>query len=354
MITPAIQQAIQLNKHPDEMAWLCFTESELPEGISDLLRLCTSKNKLKGYADILKLDSECLTDSLINFIEKVMLVEGNSNEKILGTDKFSSEETKKLHYQFLMRIYHPDINASPKASKYSTMITQAYQVLKQKNKDAQDSASINVSDCRMPPKSYYQATHKSQTQISNTRSAIAILSAIFIVTIVALVGHLYDPANPELIAISTNIEIPASVEQNVQNEFRVAALTPSNNPDITDTQLQYLLKNLETAYEEGIVSLIKPILANTPEIKGQTEKELSDKLETLFEITTERKMLLFDFEWKDVGGQLEGTGKFISRYHLVGEEKWLSREGIATVTTQKTGNQLKITQLELENNAIDH
>jgi len=354
MVTPAIQQAIQLNNYPDEMAWLCFAESELPEGIIDLLRLCTSKKNLEAYVDKHGFDSESLYESLINFIEKVMLVEGNSNKKVLGINKFSSAETQKLHYQLLMRIYHPDINASSNASIYSTMITNAYQQLKQKNKDAQDSSSINVSDYRMPPKSYYQAIHKSQNQISNTRSAIAILSAIFIVALVALVGHLYDPANPELIAISTNIENHTAVEQTSQNEFRVAALSPTIDDDITDTQLQYLLKNLETAYEKGIVSLIKPILANTPEIKGQTEKELSDKLETLFEITTERKMLLFDFDWKNVGGQIEGTGKFISRYHLVGEERWLSREGVATVTTQKTGNQLRITQLELENNAIDH
>jgi hypothetical protein len=166
-------------------------------------------------------------------------------------------------------------------------------------------------------------------------------------------GQLYDPANPELIAISTNIENPGAVDKPAQNGFRMAALNSVNNSGITDTQLQFLLKNLETAYEKGTVALIKPILANTPEIKGQTDQELSHKLETLFEITSERKMLLFNFEWKDVDGQLKGKGKFISRYHLVGEEKWLSREGIATVTALQTGKQLKITQLELENKSID-
>ncbi len=353
MNTPAIHQAIRLSKYPDEMAWLCFPDSEFPDGITDLLRLCTATKSLEDYADENNINSETLSKILLNFIEKAILAEGNSDEKILGTNKFSSEEKRKLHYQLLMKIYHPDINSSPQAANYSTMITKAYQRLKQHDKDMLHRSSINVSEHRMPPISYYHATQKAESQISNTRSAIAVVSAIFIITLVALMGQLYDPANPELIAISTNIENPGAVDKPAQNGFRMAALNSVNNSGITDTQLQFLLKNLETAYEKGTVALIKPILANTPEIKGQTDQELSHKLETLFEITSERKMLLFNFEWKDVDGQLKGKGKFISRYHLVGEEKWLSREGIATVTALQTGKQIKITQLELENESID-
>ena len=353
MNTHAIYQAIRLSNYPDEMAWLCFTDSELPEGITDLLRLCTAKKLLNDFAEKKNIDSDTFHKILLNFIEKAILVEGNPDEKVLGLEKSCSEEKRKLHYQLLMRIYHPDINSSPQAAYFSTIITKAYQQLKKHDKIAPHRSSINVSENRMPPKSYYRATQKAESQISNTRSAIAVVTAIFIFTLVALMGHLYDPANPEFISISTNIENLNTIDKSASNSFRKATLNSADDSGITDTELQFLLKNLETAYEKGVVALIKPILANTPEIKGQTDQELSDKLETLFEITSERKMLLFDFDWKNINGHLRGKGKFISRYHLVGEEKWLNREGIATITALQTGKQLKITQLELENNTTD-
>ncbi len=121
----------------------------------------------------------------------------------------------------------------------------------------------------------------------------------------------------------------------------------------TSTKLQTLLKELEGAYEEGNVDAIKPILANAPEIKSQTDKQINDKLETLFEITSERKMVLFDFNWTDVSGTLVGKGKFLSRYKLIGEKKWLTREGTASVSAKKHHNKLTITQLILENQSID-
>ena len=64
-------------------------------------------------------------------------------------------------------------------------------------------------------------------------------------------------------------------------------------------------------------------------------------------------MVLFDFNWNNISGEVQGKGKFLSRYHLKGEEKWLTREGIATITLLKDGNTLSINQLELENRSIE-
>ncbi len=352
MKTPAIHHAIRLSKYPEEMAWLCFTDAEFPEGITDLLRLCASNRNNKNFADKNNIDSKELNEILLNFIEKAILRDGNSDEKILGTDNSTSIEQRKLHYQLLMRIYHPDINSTSQAADFSAKITNAYQRLKQQDNLANDNTSINVTEYRSPPKSYYQATQKAELQISNTRSAIAAVLSIFIFTLVALVGHLYDPANPELVSLTTNIN-EKNLDTDSKSQFRMAALNSTTETNITDTKLQILLRNLELAYEKGNVELIKPILANTPEIKGQTDQELSQKLKTLFEITSQRKMLLFDFDWKDVSGQLHGKGKFLSRYQLVGEERWLTREGTVLIKTQLTGNQLKVTQLELQNQSIE-
>jgi hypothetical protein len=357
MNNPAIHQAIRLSKYPEEMAWLCFPDSEFPEGITDLLRLCASSRQLNKYAEKNNIESKTLHKILLNFIQKAILADGNTDEKILGLEESSSIEHRKLHYQLLMRIYHPDVNSSPQAAHFSAKISNAYQRLKQQSVVKEKQTKINVSENRIPPKSYYQATQKAELQISNTKSAIALLSAITIFTLVAMMGHFYDPANPELISLSTDISTrdreTSKTNNNSVTPFRMAALSTNDNPGITDSKLQFLLRNLEIAYEKGNVALIKPILANTPAIKGQTDKELNDKLETLFEITSQRKMLLFDFNWENVSGELLGKGKFLSRYHLVGEEKWLTREGTATITALLTGNQLKVTQLELENQSIE-
>ena len=352
----AIHQALRLDRYPDEMAWLCFPDSELPEGTTELLRLCTSKKQREEFAEVHDLDSDTLHQALLNFVEKAMVIDGNSDEKILGTklvnttfaNRNQSEETLKLHYQFLMKIFHPDVNSNPKATQFATLVSNAYSHLKQKRTDQEEL--ITVSEYRKPPKSFYNATQKTEMQISNTRSAMAILSAITIFTLVAMIGHFYDPANPELITTSIDDSSldPESIGQS--NPIRKAAI--SSTVEISDSNLQVMLRKLESAYEDGRVDIIKPILANAPEIKNQTDQQINDKLETLFEITSERKMVLYDFDWNNISGEVQGKGKFLSRYHLKGEEKWLTREGIATITLLKDGNKLSINQLELENRSI--
>ncbi len=353
----AIHHALRLKECPEEMAWLCFPNSELPEGITELLRLCNSKKQLEEFAQIHGLSSDTLRKSLLNFVEKVMVVDGNSDEKILGVKAVNissagyieSEKIVKQHYQLLMRIFHPDINPNPETTKFATLITNAYTHLKQKRADHKEH--ITVSEYRKPPKSFYSATQKTEMHISHTKSAMAIISAITLFTLVAMVGYFYDPAKSEL--ITTDIEESSqkrgATEQS--NSIRKAAI--STTVDISDKKLQAMLKKLEDAYENGRIDIIKPILANTPEIKNQTDQQLNDKLETLFEITSERKMVLFNFDWKNISSGIQGQGKFLSRYHLNGEEKWLTREGIATITLLKNGNKLSINQLELKNSSIE-
>jgi len=354
MNTPAIHQAMRLKKYPEEMEWLCFPDSDFPEGISDLLRLCSSKEQLIEFSTTNGFDPEQLLTALFNFIEQAIVNESNSDEKVLGTDKFASSQLQKFHYQLLMKIYHPDLSDRPNAEYYAAIIAKAYQRLKEQEKTQE---TICFSESRRPPKSYYPVTKKAETQISNAKTAIAIISAVTIFALVATAGKFYDPANLELITANN------AVQENVIEPKKLIKITAvrsekTHNNEIdsikaTNTKLQALLKDLEGAYEKGDVEAIKPILANAPEIKNQTDKQLNDKLQTLFEITSERKMVLFDFNWTAVSGTLEGKGKFLSRYKLVGEKKWLTREGIALISAEKIDKKLKITQLILEKKTID-
>lgn len=354
MNTPAIHQAMRLEKYPEEMSWLCFPDSDFPEGVSDLLRLCSSKLQLIEFANTNRFDPDQLSTGLFNFIEKAIVNESNCDEKVLGTDKFASSQLQKFHYQLLMKIYHPDLSNRPDAEYYASLVTKAYQNLKENEKTQE---IICFSENRRPPSSYYQTTKKAETQISNTKTVIAIVSAVTIFSLVANVGEFFDPSNPKLIISSSEIQENISKPKSLI-KVTVVKSEKNQNTEIqtiqaTSTKLQMLLKDLEGAYEDGNVDTIKPILANSPGIKNQTEKQLIDKLETLFEITSERKMVLFDFNWTAVSGTLKGKGKFLSRYKLVGERKWLTREGTAQVTAEKINERLKITQLILENQTIE-
>jgi len=50
MNTTAIQQAFQLYKHPEQMQWLSSPDTQLPEGVTDLLRLSASKERLNQFS----------------------------------------------------------------------------------------------------------------------------------------------------------------------------------------------------------------------------------------------------------------------------------------------------------------
>lgn len=369
MNTPAIHQALRFYRHPEEMAWLGFPDSDLPDGMSDLLRICSSEKQLVEFSKKNELDATELSLAIFNFIEKTLLNEKNTNEKILGTDKFSTLQTQDFHYELLMKIYSLDNNKRPESERHLALITIAYQQLKKKSDEQRDV--VKFSEYRKPITNKNHNPQSSEIQISNSKTAMAILSVITICSLVAMTGKFYGTSDSEIVSnslIEENIAREIKAEDNIVNQnspeliklvSSIPARKNTNNnitkPTIkaTSTLLQALLKDLEIAYEKGDVDTIKPILANAPEIQNQTAEQLNDKLETLFEITSERKMVLFDFDWTDASGALQGKGSFISRYQLVGEKKWLTRQGTALVSAQKIDNQLKVTQLIFQNQPID-
>lgn len=371
MNTNAIHQALRLYKYPQEMAWLCFPDSEHPDGMTDLLLICASNKRLEEFCEKYHHDPEALKTALLNFLKKAVLIEDNATVKQLALNSKADSELRKTHYQLLMKIFHPDRNESPEADYYSSMITKANDKLQNEQKlKGEADHTISVTESRNPPKSFYTATQTAETQISSLRTAFAFVAALFVITLVAIVGHFNDPANPDLITQKTDTENINSVAKTTtdipQTETQTSEIAakpqfimtgidkkPLTEKQISNSQLQQLLRNLETAYERGDVDKIKPILANTPDLQNQTDEELSQKLSTLFEITNNRKMVLYEFDWIKVSNQIKGKGKFLSRYHLVGEEKWLTREGIAKVVFEPVNGKIQITQVVLENFTID-
>ncbi len=355
MTPSAIHQAIRLNKYPKEMAWICQSSAVLPSGVTELLRLCSSNDNIRDFANKNHTDAISLQKLLLNFVDIVLLNESNSNNKLLGLSDNLDSEQRKLHYQLLIKIYHPDKNASLDAANQTARLTKAYQKLK-KQQPMDEFKNIRIS--RVPPKSFYTATNQAEKQISNIKNALIAVFAITLISAVWVGGYLYEPARQELFSKDTRVkESQGELLYQKRGEIFETQFSRAGQAEISTTndnqdKLQGLLARIEVAYEKGDVSKIQRIL-NSPEIKEQPDKDVFAKLNHLFKITNQRKMVLYDFEWKSLSGQIYGKGKFLSRYHLNKPNQWLTREGVATVLVTETDDRLDITSLKLDNKNID-
>jgi curved DNA-binding protein CbpA len=350
MTPSAIHQAIRLSKYPNEMSWLCQSNALLPDGVTELLRLASSTNKIKLFADKYHTDEEQLQKILLKFIDVVLLNESNSNEKVLGVDEQVDFDLYKTHYQLLIKIYHPDKNTSPDAAYQTARITKAYHAVKNM-KPTSEYKNIQIS--RVHPNSFNHATLKAEQEISNVKSAFIAVAVITFLSAVWLGGYIYEPASPELFSKASNDSDPTLFfNADQSNQFTMAKSANVDETQSEQFKFQALLSSIETAYEDGNARKIQTIL-NSPEIKEQSDKEVLAKLKNLFEITSERKMLLYDFEWKNLSGEISGKGKFLSRYQLKGDNQWLIREGVASIIASQSDKSLNITSLKLDNKNID-
>lgn len=350
MTPSAIHQAIRLCKYPSEMTWICQSSAILPNGITDLLRLCASNKKLKDFAKQYHTDDIELRKTLLNFIDNVLLNDSNSEKKTLGTDEDSEISLCKLHYQLLIKTYHPDRNPSLNAALQTARITKAYQNIKRNEKRTDEFKNIRIS--KVHPHSFYRATVKAEQQLTNTRNASFITLALVVASIIWAVAYLFEPSEPELFSRNTKTIQEAIQSKPINDQFTMAKHSETTNPIVEQRQFQKLLAIIETAYESGNATKIQTLL-DSPEIKQQSEKEVFKKLENLFKITSDRKMLLYDFKWKNISGKISGKGKFLSRYLLNGENQWLTREGIASILAKKSNDGLDVTSLKLDNKSIN-
>ncbi len=359
MKTPALHQAIRLYKYPREMEWLTFPESELPEGVTDLLRLCASSKKLNDFATMMKIKKSLLKKVMMHFIEEVLLTTTNPTYKYLGLNHNNNAAERKLNYQLLMKIYHPDINPSEDAADKASKITNAYQTLNKQSEHFPTQQKFrDKSDPRTPPNSFYRATLKAEKTLSQTKNTFYAMASLALVSLLSLAAYFVQSTKPELIVQNklAPTEINTSKSQSLQQQpppqVQPLLASTANLYDL-EPHLETLLHQLELSYELGKVENIEPILSNTPEISGQSTEQITAKLKSLFEITQERKMLLYGFSWKKVANTVQGEGKFLSRYQFTNENQWQTREGIAIIRAENKNKSLKIISLELNNKTIE-
>lgn len=352
MNTSAIHQAIRLNKYPKEMEWLTLPDAPYPEGVTDLLQLCSSYERMEHFSLKYHIETDALRTILLNFIERVILKETNTAESLLGLEKWTEFDLLRKHYKLLIKIYHPDINNSSFASIQTSRITTTYNTLK-KNQNATDTSFKNITLSKVPPKHFYNPSSTVKQQKSSLKSAFFVMTVLALLSLTVIITQLFEQNKPQLIAKSEGDKSTKEITPPFTNTFSMTQLQGNLSSFTPDLALQDILRDIEGYYENGAVEQIKPILANLPEISSQSDEQIQAKLETLFKITQERKMLLFDFDWLKVSGTYKGSGKFLSRYQIIGEEIWKIRKGDASITAKLINGQLSITSFKLENNDIN-
>ena len=334
------------------MEWLTLPDAPYPEGISDLLQLCSSYERMEHFSLKYHIETNKLKSILLNFIEKVILKETNTAERLFGLEKWADFDLLRKHYKLLIKIYHPDINSSPFASAQTSRITTAYNALKN-SRNVTETNFKNITLSKVPPKHYYSHSSTLKKQNSSLKSAFFVVAILVLLSLTVIVTQLFETNKPQLIAKASKAKLTKEISPSFTNTFSMTQLRGSLSSLTPDLALQDILRDLEGYYENGAVEQIKPILANLPEISSQSDEQIQAKLETLFKITQERKMLFFDFDWLNISGTYKGSGKFLSRYQIIGEDIWKTRKGDASVTAKLVNGQMSIVSFKLENNDIN-
>jgi hypothetical protein len=188
------------------------------------------------------------------------------------------------------------------------------------------------------------------------------MASLVLISLLTLSVYLVQTSKPELVVqnesattriIKKSQTLQTDHQPETTNEVAQPLLASTTNIYDLEPHLEKLLHQLEESYELGKVENIEPILFNTPNISGQSSEQITAKLKSLFEITQERKMLLYGFSWKKVANTIQGEGKFLSRYQFTNENQWQTREGVAVIHAENKDNSLKIISLELNNSTLE-
>ena len=201
MKSEAIRCAIKLHSEPTLLARFNDPFRKLPRGITELLRIVSSDIALKNISLRNNLHAPQLKKVLVNYIQLVLLPEGNSNRRKLGVDRDSDFSQVKLHYKLLINIFHPDKSNDYIDPKFSQIILRAYKNLQHNTKN--NSSISKVNSPPLNPKHYYpdKRVKLSKAKQKCTLNKIGLLkSGIITILVMACSLILLMPSSPKLIS----------------------------------------------------------------------------------------------------------------------------------------------------------
>ena len=136
--------AVEFFREPSRFPDLLHGRRRLPLGVTALLQMAANNRSLQENAQV---DGE-LQQAARFFIEHVLMAHNASHYRVLGVDPTASLEEIKEHHRLLMRLYHPDRQATvdERSDAIATRINQAYTVLR--HPDARGTYDLSLADRR--------------------------------------------------------------------------------------------------------------------------------------------------------------------------------------------------------------
>ena len=154
MIPELLVAALAFYREPARFPQLRDVAAPLPAGLTDLLAATTSllsDEQITATAAALNAtEGEC-RDSVSFFLKQVMLDAAGDYYRILGVTPDASAELIKRHYQYLIRIFHPDKGVASDSwdDVYAPRINEAYNTLRNGAKrNAYDAALVTADGPR--------------------------------------------------------------------------------------------------------------------------------------------------------------------------------------------------------------
>ncbi|MDC0362909.1 J domain-containing protein, partial [Halioglobus sp.] len=151
MIPDLLVAALAFYREPARFPQLRDVAAPLPAGLTDLLAATTSllsDEQITATAAALNAtEGEC-RDSVSFFLKQVMLDADGDYYRILGVAPDAPAELIKRHYQYLIRIFHPDKGLASDSwdDVYAPRINEAYNTLRNEAKRNAYDAALTATD----------------------------------------------------------------------------------------------------------------------------------------------------------------------------------------------------------------
>lgn len=147
MIPELLIVALDFYRDPHRFSHLTKSSSPLPAGITELLAApgdALSAEKVEQTASTLLSSVDDCQQALPFFIRQVLLENEGDYYRILGVPRTAENTLIKRHYQYLMRLFHPDrdVNDDKWDDLYAPLINEAYSTLRNPQKRREYDAKL--------------------------------------------------------------------------------------------------------------------------------------------------------------------------------------------------------------------
>lgn len=357
----AIQFALYLHAHPHTGLEQWKLMRALPQGMSELLQVTSSRKKRQELADKSGIEDSVMREALHSFLRLVLADYKTSPYRGLATREQANLETCERHKKLLRNIFHPDRFPDDYCHEVMQQVQQSYDEIKSlQSSPSINSATVAQSASYVPRKETYKTSkpdfvidHSPRYSSSYSKTSekkqinYVLVAGITGIALLGILIMLVVPSGPQSIVRQDVVSISSQqpVEQftlasnvsnkNLQNNSRVAS------SDKQSSKIQALLNEFEVALEGNLIAEL-----TSSNLSSQSSKQIIE----LFLSAKDKKVFLHNFSWKPIDNGFYGEGEFLTRFEFDERQQWVTRRGKSSITLSNENSKLLIKQFHFEDN----